>query len=142
MVTKRLMLRIVKEIKKIMEEQRLSSRKLTDLCNQTGHKTTRSKILRAFYTDEGKQFFLNNTDDTIEAVLSTLNLSGDDILKRILDEDNNITHIVSQTELPQEIINFIRTKEAEPYLKLAYAQYKKAEAQKEVERIQNEILAK
>lgn len=140
MVTKRLLLRIVSEIKTIMEEKGLSSRELSEMCNKAGYDAvTRSKILRAFYITEGRQFFLNNTDDTIEAVLSTLGYTGDDVLKRILDKDNDLTNVFHETDLPQEVINFIRSKEAEPYLKLAYAQYQNVEAKKKLEELKKQI---
>ena len=140
MVTRRLLVRIVTEIRKIMTERGISSRELADLCAKKGFNTvTRSKILRAFYVTEGRQFFLNNTDDTIEAALTVLGYTGDDLLKRIFEKDENIVYVQNETELPQEVINFIRTKEAEPYLKLAYAQYKNMLAQKELENIQREI---
>lgn len=140
MVTRRLLIRIVSEIRKIMQEKELSSRQLSEMCEKKGYPgATRSKILRAFYITDGRQNFLNNTDDTIEATLDTLGYTGDDILNRILDEDNDIINVFHQTGLPQEVINFIRKPEAEPYLRLAYAQYKNNMAKKEMEEIQNLI---
>lgn len=140
MVTRRLLIRIAKEIRQIMEEKGLSSRQLSEMCEKKGYKdVTRSKILRAFYVDEGRQFFLNNTDDTIEGVLDTLGYTGDDILKRILDKDNDIVNIFHQTELPQEVINFLRSKEAEPYIRLAFAQYKSDKIKKELEVLRKQL---
>ena len=140
MVTRRLLIRIVSEVRKIMQEKELSSRQLSEMCDKKGyHGVTRSKILRAFYVTDNRQNFLNNTDDTIEATLDTLGYTGDDILNRILDEDNDIINVFHQTELQQEVINFIRKPEAEPYLRLAYAQYKNNMAKKEMEEIQNMI---
>lgn len=141
MVTKRLLIRIVSEIKKIMSERKMSSRELAELCEKKGFTgVTRSKILRAFYVEDGRQFFLNNTDDTIEAALTVLGYTGDDVLKRILDEDNDIINVHVTSNLPQEIVNFIRSTEAEPYLKLAYAQYKNVKAQEELKMLQEKIL--
>lgn len=140
MVTRRLLVRIVTEIKTIMVERGLSSRQLAELCNENGYdKVTRSKILRAFYVESNKQFFLNNTDDTIEGVLSTLGFTGDDVLHRILEEDKEDPNPFKNSGLPEEVINFIQTKEAEPYLQLAYAQYKNMKIKKEMQRLQEKI---
>lgn len=142
MVTRRLLVRIVEEIRRVFGERGISSRELSELCGKHGYdKITRSKILRAFYVEEGRQFFLNNTDDTIEGVLDVLGVTGDDILERILKEDNDPTKEIPGTNLPQEVIEFIKTKEAEPYLKLAYAQYKTQQNKKELERLQQEIIS-
>lgn len=138
MVTRRLLLRIVTEIKTLMEEKELSSRELAEMCNKRGFEgVTRSKILRAFYTGENRQFFLNNTDDTIEAVLTTLGYTGEDILDRILRKDNKVNDVVERT--PVEIIDFVRDKKSIPYLKMAYAEYKLNGAREEYERLKEQI---
>ena len=140
MVTRRLLIRIVTEIKTIMVERGLSSRQLAELCNEKGYdKVTRSKILRAFYVENKKQFFLNNTDDTIEGVLATLGFTGDDVLHRILEDDKEDTNPFKNSGLSEEVIEFIQNKEAEPYLRLAYAQYQNKKVQAELERLQKEI---
>ena len=139
-VTRRLLLRIVTEIKTLMEEKELSSRELAEMCNEKGFEgVTRSKILRAFYTGENRQFFLNNTDDTIEAVLTTLGYTGEDILDRILQKDNEVNDVVERT--PVEIINFVKDKKSIPYLKMAYAEYKLNGAREEYERLKKQIVS-
>lgn len=137
----RLLLRVVSEIRQIMLEKRLSSRELEEACKKKGFKkVTRSKIIRAFYIEEGRQFFLNNTDDTIEGVLAATGYTGNDILKRLLNEGNRNFVRDGEGTLPREISDWAKTKEAEPYLKLAYAQYKRAQADKEYERLRKELL--
>ena len=136
----RILLRIMDEIRRVMIEKRLSSRELSERCQKLGYtKVTRSKIIRALYLSPGRQYFLNNTDDTIEGVLAALGYTGDDILKRVLATEERLKIRRSEDTLPKEIADFIKTKEAEPYLKLAYAQYKKVQAQRELERLQKEL---
>ncbi len=143
MVTSRLLIRIMSEIKSIMEEKELSSRELSYMCEKKGHpEVTRSKILRAFYVGEGKQNFLNSTDDTIEGVLDALGYTGEDILMRILKKDCDPKEVPEepQSNFPEEIIDFISKDEALPYLELSYAQYNKVRAEQEYERKMKEIL--
>lgn len=134
----RLMIRIVSEIKKIMDEKHLSSRDLEAICEKHGFKgVTRSKIIRAFYTGEGRQFFLNSTDDTINAVLTSLGYTGDDILKRLLY--GNLELANGDGTFNKELREFLKNDNFIPYLKLAYAQCKADETKKELEKIQEQL---
>lgn len=137
MITRRLLVRIVTEIKKIMDEKDVSSRELEDMCKKNGFPTvTRSKILRAFYVGNGKQFFLNSTDTTIEAVLTSLGYTGDDVIDRIVKTDN---HVEVSCNVSNEIREFVQNQEAVPYLKMAYTQFKLNQAKIEFEKIRNEM---
>ena len=137
MVTNRLLVRIVTEIRKIMIERGVSSRQLEKMCNNLGYPVTRSKILRAFSVENAKQSFLNNTDDTIEATLIAFGCTGEDILNRILHEDDLFNFDPLQSHLSDDLIAFVNSPEAVPYLKLAYAQYKAKLAKKEIEDLQH-----
>jgi len=126
---------IIKEIERIIKEKKYTVRSLEQELDRAGYdEITRGKIYRTFYTKDGRQFFLNSADETIEAVLTVLGLTSEDIMRNIVNKDNSI-----YTGELKEIMDWANKPEAEPYLKLAYAQYKKKLMELEVERIQKAL---
>jgi len=127
---------IVKEIERIMRERDYSIRSLEQELDRCGYgDITRGKIYRTFYTKDGRQFFLNSADETIEAVLTVLGLTSEDIMKNIVGGEKQYTG-----EL-KEIMEWTKTQEAEPYLKLAYTKYKAKQMEIEAERIEKSLLS-
>jgi len=135
MYNRRPLLTIVKAIERKIKERDYSIRSLEQELDKKGYdKITRGKIFRTFYTKDGRQFFLNSADDTIEAVLDVLGMTAEDVMRDILQREEN-----EYPEDVKEIFKFARKPEALPYLRLAYAQYKAREAELEVERIKEEL---
>lgn len=114
---RRPMERILNEISSILSARGYSIRKLEEKLHDIGYDVNRGKIYRTFYDARGTRVFLEGYDDTIEVVLKALDLSSDDIIRRCLGEEREMT------PHDREIVNFLSTPEAMPYLRLAYAQY-------------------
>ena len=131
MSDRRPLLDIVKEISRRLKLQNYSVRRLeTDLKN-IGVEINRGKLLRLFYNSEkNNQDFLNNTDDTIEAVLSLLELTNKDIYKSLLGKSLNYD---------TEFSNFINDPEAKPFLNEAFNKYKANKLEEQVKELQRQI---
>ena len=114
---RRPMERILNEISNILTARGYSIRKLEEKLSDMGYDVNRGKIYRTFYDAKGTRVFLEGYDDTIEIVLKALDLTSDDIIRRCLGEDREMN------PYDKEVINFLSTPEAMPYLRLAYAQY-------------------
>ena len=92
-------------------------------------------IYRTFYTKDDAQYFLNSADDTIEAVLTVLGITSEDLMQSIISKEEE-----TYPDEIKEIMEFVRKPESMPYLKLAYAQYKVNVAEENVKRLEAAIL--
>ena len=135
MFNRKPLMSIIKEIERLIKEKKYTIRSLEQELDRAGYdEITRGKIYRTFYTKDGRQFFLNSADETIEAVLTVLGITSEDVMRNIIHEDD----MVYTGEL-KEIMDWVHRPEAEPYLKLAYAQYKTHLMAQEVERMQKAL---
>lgn len=136
MYNRRPLLMIIKEIENKIKEKEFSVRSLEWELDRHGFKNiNRGKIYRTFYTKDDGQYFLNSADDTIEAVLTILGLTAEDLMREIIKKEEN-----KYPEDIKEIMDFVHSPESLPYLKLAYAQYKANIAQDNVKRLREAIL--
>lgn len=132
MGTRRPILEVVREISRRLKLKGYSIRRVEADLKKIGiTNINRGKIIRLFYVSEkNNQDFLNNADDTIEAVLTLLDLTSQDIYQTLLEQC---------TEYDTEMINFIQSPEATPYLKQAYNQYKADKLEGEIKQLQEQI---
>lgn len=138
---------IVKEITHNLKQHGYSIRALeNDLANKGCGDISRGKLIRLFYTSEkNQQAFLNSTDDTIEAVLTLLNITSKDLFSSIMNQyykENNIyQHFEDNEELKNKkgFIEFLKNPDAMPYLKRAYKQYTQDQIREELEQIRKEL---
>ena len=136
MYNRRPLLLIIKEIEKRIKEKDFSVRSLEWELNERGFKNiNRGKIYRTFYTKDDAQYFLNSADDTIEAVLTVLGITSEDLMQSIISKEEE-----TYPDEIKEIMEFVRKPESMPYLKLAYAQYKVNVAEENVKRLEQAIL--
>ena len=136
MYNRRPLLMIIKEIENKIKEKEFSVRSLEWELDRHGFKNiNRGKIYRTFYTKDDGQYFLNSADDTIEAVLTILGLTAEDLMRTIIKKEED-----KYPEDIKEIMDFVHSPESLPYLKLAYAQYKANIAQDNVKRLREAIL--
>ena len=136
MYNRRPLLLIIKEIEKRIKEKDFSVRSLEWELNERGFKNiNRGKIYRTFYTKDDAQYFLNSADDTIEAVLTVLGITSEDLMQSIISKEEE-----TYPDEIKEIMEFVRKPESMPYLKLAYAQYKVNIAEENVKRLEQAIL--
>ena len=136
MYNRRPLLMIIKEIENKIKEKEFSVRSLEWELDRHGFKNiNRGKIYRTFYTKDDGQYFLNSADDTIEAVLTILGLTAEDLMREIIKKEED-----KYPEDIKEIMEFVHSPESLPYLKLAYAQYKANIAQDNVKRLREAIL--
>ena len=132
MGTRRPILEVVREISRRLKLRGYSIRRVEADLKKIGiTNINRGKIIRLFYVSEkNNQDFLNNADDTIEAVLTLLDLTSQDIYQTLLEQC---------TDYNTEMIDFIQTPEAVPYLKQAYNQYKADKLESEIKQLQEQI---
>ena len=132
MGTRRPILEVVREISRRLKLRGYSIRRFEADLKKIGiTNINRGKIIRLFYVSEkNNQDFLNNADDTIEAVLTLLDLTSQDIYQTLLEQC---------TDYNTEMIDFIQTPEAVPYLKQAYNQYKADKLESEIKQLQEQI---
>ena len=132
MGTRRPILEVVREISRRLKLKGYSIRRVEADLKKIGiNNINRGKIIRLFYVSgKNNQDFLNNADDTIEAVLTLLDLTSQDIYQTLLEQS---------TEYDTEMINFIQNPEAVPYLKQAYSQYKADKLESEIKQLQEQI---
>lgn len=136
MYNRRPLLLIIKEIEKRIKEKDFSVRSLEWELNERGFKNiNRGKIYRTFYTKDDAQYFLNSADDTIEAVLTVLGITSEDLMQSIISKEEE-----TYPDEIKEIMEFVHKPESMPYLKLAYAQYKVNIAEENVKRLEQAIL--
>lgn len=136
MYNRRPLLMIIKEIENKIKEKEFSVRSLEWELDRHGFKNiNRGKIYRTFYTKDDGQYFLNSADDTIEAVLTILGLTAEDLMREIIKKEED-----KYPEDIKEIMEFVHSPESLPYLKLAYAQYKANIAQDNVKRLREAVL--
>lgn len=136
MYNRRPLLLIIKEIEKRIKEKDFSVRSLEWELSQRGfNNINRGKIYRTFYTKDDAQYFLNSADDTIEAVLTVLGITSEDLMQSIISKEEE-----TYPDEIKEIMEFVRKPESMPYLKLAYAQYKVNVAEENVKRLEQAIL--
>ena len=110
MTTRRPLMLIVKEITRRLKSRGYSIRGLEKDLKEIGFDDiNRGKLIRLFYTsDKNQQDFLNNCDDTIEAVLTLLNITEEDLFMAVLNKS-----IVGDAGFP----GFLKDPDAKPLLK-------------------------
>ena len=114
MYNRRPLLMIIKEIENKIKEKEFSVRSLEWELDRHGFKNiNRGKIYRTFYTKDDGQYFLNSADDTIEAVLTILGLTAEDLMREIIKKEED-----KYPEDIKEIMEFVHSPESLPYLKL------------------------
>lgn len=134
MSTRRPIMKIVKEVTRKLRLKGYSIRKIEEeLLNLGFNNINRGKLIRTFYTsNKNQQEYLNSVDDTIEAVLTWLDLTEEDLFISLLDQS-------SESRIPKDISDFIRDPDGMIYLREAYKKYKADKLEKEIEAIREQI---
>ena len=126
--------KIVAEVYKIIKERNYSIRSIADKAQEIGFKyMNRGVVDRNFYEGAEKQLFIKKLDDYIEAILTVVGLTNEDLFKRAIEEE------ITDGIINRDIIRFVRNPESLPYIKMAYIQYKKDKLEEELQNIKSEI---
>lgn len=123
---------IMLKVKQLIKKNGYGALSLSDKIVSSGIRPdmNRGRIERAFYHGVNQLSYVQSLDDTLESILTLFGLTNDDLYEMLLNDN-----LEGMSEEDKMCIDFAKNPQARPFIKLAMAQYKLKQAEKELEKL-------
>lgn len=123
---------IMLKVKQLIKKNGYGALSLSDKIVSSGIRPdmNRGRIERAFYHGVNQLSYVQSLDDTLESILTLFGLTNEDLYEMLLNDN-----LEGMSEEDNMCIDFAKNPQARPFIKLAMAQYKLKQAEKELEKL-------